>query len=194
MSVTHLAEPLPRCTWTEEDPQVLQYHDEEWGVPVHNDNLLFELLVLCSFQAGLSWRTILHKREAFRKAFNRFNIKKVVDYDNRKVESLLVDAEIVRNHQKIEATIHNAKLIAAIQKEVGSLDKFIWQFTGGRTIKNAWKTHDQLPLTSPESDAMNEELHKRGFKFVGSTIGYAFMQSVGMVNDHITSCFRYKQV
>lgn len=179
------------CEWPSNDPLMIQYHDTEWGVPLHDDQKLFEFLVLDAFQAGLSWKTVLYKREAFRRAFDGFDPVKVSTYGEKEVDRLLQDAGIIRNRQKIAATIENAKRFLAVVEEYGSFDAYIWQFTGGQTIKNAWSTLAQLPATSAESDAMSKDLKKRGFKFVGSTICYAFMQAAGMVNDHLVHCYRY---
>ena len=173
---------------------MLKYHDEEWGVPLHDDNKLFEFMVLDAFQAGLSWRIVLRKRIGFRKAFDNFNPKKIAKFDANKIEKLLSDEGIIRNKLKIAATITNAKAFLEVQKEFGSFDKYIWQFTNFKTIKNKYKTMKDVPATSPESDAMSKDLKIRGFKFVGSTICYAFMQAAGMVNDHKISCFRYNEV
>ena len=183
-----------RCPWPSDDELMIEYHDTEWGVPVHDDRKLFEFLVLDAFQAGLSWRTILYKRENFRKAFSDFDFEKIARYRQSSVDRLLKDAGIVRNRQKIAATMTNAKAFLEIRKEFGSFDKYIWQFTNGTTIHNGCKTLEHIPATSPESDAMSKDLKKRGFKFVGSTICYAFMQAAGMVNDHLTSCFRYRTI
>lgn len=181
-----------RCGWSTSDPLYIEYHDTEWGVPVHDDRKLFEMLCLEGAQAGLSWITILKKRENYRKAFDNFDAKNIVRYDTRRVKQLLANEGIVRNRLKVAAFIHNAKIFLDVQKEFGSFDAFIWQFVGGKPKVNKWKTLKQIPPTTPESDAMSKELKKRGFKFVGSTICYAFMQATGMVNDHITTCFRYK--
>lgn len=180
-----------RCSWPGADELMVQYHDEEWGVPLHDDQKLFEFLLLDSFQAGLSWKTILHKRENFRKAFSDFDPVKIARYTEKKVEALVQDAGIIRHRGKIVATIANAKHFLEIQKEYGSFDKYIWQFTDYKTIKN---TTGHVPARTAESDAMSKALQKKGFKFVGSTICYAFMQAAGMVNDHSLVCFRYKQV
>lgn len=180
-----------RCGWSTNDPLYIDYHDEEWGVPVHDDQKLFEMLILEGAQAGLSWITILRKRENYRKAFNNFDAKKIVKYDSEKVKALLQNEGIVRNRLKIAATIQNAKCYLEVQKEFGSFDKYIWQFVGGKTIKNEWKMLKEIPAKTDESDAMSKDLKKRGFKFVGSTICYAFMQAVGMVNDHTVDCFRH---
>ena len=184
-----------RCAWASlSDPLYLAYHDTEWGAPLHDDRALFEFLILEGAQAGLSWATILHKRENYRKAFDRFDPRKVARYDARKVKSLLADAGIVRNRLKIAAAIQNAKAFLAVQKEFGSFDQYLWQFVGGKPIKNAWKTLRDIPAKTPESEAMSKDLSKRGFKFVGPTICYAHMQATGMVNDHTVDCFRYNQV
>jgi len=173
---------------------MIRYHDTEWGVPLHNDQKLFEFLVLDAFQAGLSWAIVLKKREAFRKAFDSFDPRKVARYGGNKVKALLADAGIIRNRLKIEATISNARAFLVVQREFGSFDRYIWQFTGGRTKMNRWRALSQLPASSPESDAMSKDLKERGFRFVGSTICYAFMQAAGMVNDHLVGCFRYREV
>ena len=167
---------------------MIEYHDKEWGRPVHDDRVLFEFLILEGAQAGLSWETILNKRENYRRAFDRFDAKKIVRYDKRKVRSLLADAGIVRNRLKISSTITNAQAFLAIQKEFGSFDKYMWQFVGGKPLKNEWKGSASLPAKTAESDAMSKELKRRGFRFVGSTICYAFMQATGMVNDHALDC------
>jgi DNA-3-methyladenine glycosylase I len=180
------------CPWPGEDLLMQTYHDTEWGVPVHDDRKLFEFMILDAFQAGLSWKTILHKRENFRRAFSQFDPVKIARYDDKKVESLLQDAGIIRNRQKIAASITNARCFLAIQKEFGSFDAYIWQFTGHKTRQNRWKTISEIPARSAESDAMSKDLISRGFKFVGSTICYAFMQAAGMVNDHLITCPRYR--
>jgi len=182
-----------RCPWTTEDQLMIEYHDSEWGLPLHDDGKLFEFVVLDSFQAGLSWKTILHKREEFRKAFDNFDAQAISNYDEAKVDELLQNAGIIRNKKKILATIKNAKLFLDIQKEYGSFDKYIWSFTGGKTLVNQWTSLSQLPVKSAESDKMSKDLMKRGFKFVGSTICYAFMQAAGMVNDHLTDCPCYQK-
>jgi DNA-3-methyladenine glycosylase I len=173
---------------------MVAYHDQEWGVPVHDDRLLFEFLILEGAQAGLSWSTILNKRDNYRRAFDRFDPRKVAKYDARKIAELLADPGIVRNRLKINAAIQNAKAFLAIQKEFGTFDQYIWHFVGGRPIRNEWNSHKQIPARTAESDAMSKDLLQRGFKFVGSTICYAFMQAVGMVNDHTKDCFRYDQL
>lgn len=183
-----------RCAWPTGDLQMIKYHDEEWGVPVYDDRKLFEFLVLDAFQAGVSWSIVLHKRKNFRKAFHNFNYQRIAKYDKRDVRRLLNDAGIIRNRLKIQSTISNAQRFIAVQKEFGSFAKYIWQFVGGKTIDHKCKTLKDIPATSKESDAMSQDLKARGFKFVGSTICYAFMQAAGMVNDHVVDCFRYKQV
>ena len=183
-----------RCPWTGSDPIYIKYHDNEWGVPLHDDPKLFEFLLLDGFQAGLSWITILKKRRNYRKAFDYFDARKIADYDNRKIGQLLTDKGIIRNRLKIEAAVQNAKSVLGLLDEFGSFDEYIWQFAGGKTIQNAWQTIDQVPAWTTESIAMSKDLKQRGFKFVGPTICYAFMQAAGMVNDHLVSCFRYHQV
>lgn len=173
---------------------MIEYHDTEWGVPVHDDRKLFEFMVLDAFQAGLSWSIVLKKRENFRKALSSFEYAKIARYNQKKIDRLIADPGIIRNKLKITATVTNARAFLKIQKEFGSFDKYIWSFTGGKTIKNKWKTLAQIPVSTKESDAMSKDLRERGFKFVGSTICYAFMQASGMVNDHLASCFRYKEV
>lgn len=173
---------------------MIAYHDEEWGVPVHDDRLLFEFLILEGAQAGLSWETILNKRENYRRVFDKFDAEKVARYDKRKVHNLLADAGIVRNRLKIAAAISNAEAFLAVQKEFGSFDKYIWQFIGGLPRKNNIRTARDVPARTPESDAMSDDLKRRGFRFVGSTICYAFMQATGMVNDHASDCFRRNKI
>jgi DNA-3-methyladenine glycosylase I len=180
-----------RCQWAGSDPLYQKYHDEEWGVPVHDDRKLFEFLILEGAQAGLSWITILRKRENYRKAFSGFDPLKISKYDLKKIEQLLQDEGIIRNRLKIISAVLNAKLFLEVQKEFGSFDKYIWQFTGGVTVQNHWKSLKEIPPFTKESDAMSRDLKKRGFKFAGSTICYAFMQAVGMVNDHTAGCFKY---
>lgn len=182
------------CGWAGTDQLYISYHDKEWGVPVHDDRKIFEFLVLESAQAGLSWITILRKRENYRQAFAGFDPVKVAQFDSTKVEELLQNPGIIRNRKKIESAINNAQRFLEVQKEFGSFDKYIWSFTGGRQLVNAWKDLSQLPATSPESDKLSKDLKKRGFKFLGSTTCYSHMQATGMVNDHITCCFRYTQV
>ena len=182
--------PKKRCDWTGAGDEMIAYHDTEWGVPLHDDRGLFEFLVLDSFQAGLSWRTILHKREAFRRAFDGFDAGKIANYTDEDQQRLLNDASIVRNRLKIAATITNAQRFLEVQKEFGSFDRYIWQFTGYETLRNPkGLTLSTIPAFTEESDAMSTDLKRRGFRFVGSTICYAFMQAAGMVNDHIDDCF-----
>jgi DNA-3-methyladenine glycosylase I len=179
------------CNWPSNDPLMIKYHDEEWGVPLHDDRKIFEFLVLDAFQAGLSWRTILHKRENFRKAFDNFDAAKIALYGDQDFNRLMADAGIVRNKAKISGTIQNAKCFLDVQKEFGSFDRYIWQFTGNKTIRNKLTNLSAMVVSSPESDAMSKDLRSRGFKFVGTTICYAFMQAAGMVNDHLVTCSRY---
>lgn len=184
-----------RCTWCANSfEEYVRYHDEEWGVPVHDDKTHFEFLVLESAQAGLSWATILKKREGYRNAFADFDYKTVAEYGPGMVEGLLKDASIIRNRMKIEATINNAKRFIEVQNEFGSFDKYTWEFVGGKPIINSWKTMSEVPVTTKESDAFSKDLKKRGFKFLGSTTIYAHMQAIGMVNDHTTDCFRYSEL
>ena len=182
-----------RCHWATNGLNI-PYHDEEWGVPLHDDRALFELLILEGAQAGLSWDTVLMKRARYREVFDRFDVEKVAQYDKRKVRELLKDAGIIRNRLKIASTISNAQAFLKVQEEFGSFDKYIWQFVGGAPKQNAWKTHNRLPAKTAESDAMSKDLKKRGFRFVGSTICYAFMQATGMVNDHFVECFRHEEL
>ncbi len=185
----------PRCTWAPlAKPLYLAYHDQQWGVPVHDDRVLFEMLILEGAQAGLSWETILNKRAAYARAFDRFDPRKVAAYDARKVRALLADAGIVRNRLKIASAITNARAFLAVQEECGSFDRYIWGFVGGTPKQNAWTRHSKIPARTPESEAMSRDLKRRGFKFVGSTICYAFMQACGLVNDHLTTCFRCREV
>jgi DNA-3-methyladenine glycosylase I len=184
---------MTRCAWPKTELDIA-YHDTEWGVPQHDDRRLFELLILEGAQAGLSWRTILKKRETYRAAFDGFDAARIARYDARKVQRLLADPGIVRNRLKIAATIRNAQAFLEVQKEFGSFDKYLWQFVGGKPLQNPRGSTKHPPSTTPESDAMSKALLKRGFKFVGSTICYALMQAVGMVNDHSLDCFRHKQV
>jgi DNA-3-methyladenine glycosylase I len=185
---------MTRCAWAGSDPLYLAYHDDEWGVPLHDDRRLFEMLVLEGAQAGLSWITILRKRGAYRKAFDRFDPAKIARYDAKKIRLLLEDPGIVRNRLKIDAAVKNARAFLEVQDEMGSFDRYIWQFVGGRPKRNAWRSPKQVPAKTAESDAMSKDLRSRGFGFVGSTICYAFMQATGMVNDHTTDCFRYRAV
>jgi DNA-3-methyladenine glycosylase I len=179
------------CNWPGEDKLMRDYHDFEWGVPLHEDQKLFEFMVLDAFQAGLSWRTVLHKRENFRQALDNFDVKKIALYDENKIQELMENASIIRNQAKIRATVINAKAFLKIQDEFATFDRYIWQFTEGKTICNHPTQNAEIPAKSAESDAMSKDLLKRGFKFVGSTICYAFMQAAGMVNDHLQGC-RYK--
>jgi DNA-3-methyladenine glycosylase I len=184
-----LKEPI-RCAWAKGDLYV-EYHDREWGVPVHDDRRLFEFVILEGAQAGLSWITILKKRENYRQAFDHFDAAKIARYSPRKIRTLLADPGIVRNRLKIESAVQNAKAFLAVQNEFSTFDRYVWQFVAGQPIRNHWKSLKQIPARTPESDALSRDLLTRGFKFVGSTICYAFMQAVGMVNDHTTDCFRY---
>lgn len=182
---------VKRCQWaTGASPLMVEYHDREWGVPVHDDRKLFEFLILEGAQAGLSWETILRKRENYRAAFDNFDAKKIALYGRAKVRELMANAGIVRNRLKIEATISNARAFLAVREEFGSFDRYIWQFVDGKPKRNARRPSEPIPARTPESDAMSKDLHKRGFRFVGSTICYAFMQAVGMVDDHARDCFR----
>jgi DNA-3-methyladenine glycosylase I len=184
---------IRRCAWAKTEPSVA-YHDQEWGVPLHEDRGLFEFLILEGAQAGLSWETVLKKRDNFRLAFDRFDARVVAAYDQRKVKELLGNAGIIRNRLKIDAAVRNARAFLAVQGEFGSFDAYVWRFVGGRPKKNAWRTRKQVPARTVESDALSKDLLRRGFTFVGSTICYAFMQAVGMVNDHLVTCFRYREV
>ena len=186
-------DPLPRCVWAK-NTLVIQYHDEEWGVPVHDDRTLFEFLILEGAQAGLSWDTILRKRVHYRTVFDHFDPVRVARYTPRKVERLLADPGIVRNRLKVKSAIKNAKAFLAVQQEAGSFDAYIWRFVDGQPRQNTWRTLQEVPARTAQSDAMSKDLKKRGFSFVGSTICYAFMQATGMVNDHTTDCFRYAEV
>jgi DNA-3-methyladenine glycosylase I len=179
-----------RCHWATK-PLMVEYHDKEWGRPVHDDRALFEFLILEGAQAGLSWETILNKRENYRRAFDQFDAAKIARYDKRKVRALLADPGIVRNRLKIASTISNAQTFLEVQKEFGTFDRYIWRFVGNKPKKNDWRTSRRLPARTLESDAMSEDLKRRGFRFVGTTICYAFMQATGMVNDHALNCFRY---
>lgn len=183
-----------RCAWAGDDALYRQYHDDEWGVPLHNDSRLFEFLILEGAQAGLSWITILRKRENFRAAFDGFDATRIAAYDANKIESLLQDAGIVRNRLKVAAAVVNAQKFLAVRDEFGTFDQFIWQFVDGNPVQNRWRSQAYVPTSTPESDAMSKELKRRGFKFVGTTICYAYMQAVGMVNDHTTDCFRHREL
>ena len=182
------------CSWPKGDPLLLKYHDTEWGVPIHSDKKLFEFLILEGFQAGLSWLTILRKRENFRKAFDKFDFNKVAKYDQQKINSLLQDSGIIRNKLKIESAVTNAKTFIEVRKKFGTFNKYIWKFTGNKPVHNGFESLKEIPARTELSDLISKDLKKRGFKFVGSTIVYAHMQATGMVNDHIKSCFRYKEI
>lgn len=183
-----------RCQWCGTEDIYVDYHDKEWGVPVHDDRLHFEMIILDGAQAGLSWITILKKRGGYRKAFDNFDVSKVAGYNDIKIEKLLADPDIIRNRLKVKSAVQNAKAFLKIQKEFGSFDNYIWQFVNHKTIRNKWKKMGELPSKTKESDQMSKDLKKRGFSFVGSTICYAYMQAAGMVNDHTTDCFRYKEI
>lgn len=183
-----------RCTWSGKDPLYVEYHDKEWGVPVYDDDKLFEFLILETFQAGLSWITVLRKRENFRKAFDNFNYKKIAKYKENKFDELINNAGIIRNRLKIKATISNALSFMEIQKEFGSFSNYIWKFVNNKPIVNHWKNLNEIPAKTELSDIISKDLKKRGFKFVGSTVIYAHMQATGMVNDHVTDCFRFQEV
>lgn len=182
-----------RCPWSEGvDEDYRRYHDKEWGVPVHDDPTHFEFLTLEGAQAGLSWAIVLRKREGYRRAFCGFDVDRVARLNRRSVERLVKDPRIIRNHQKIQSTLTNARAFLSVQEQFGSFDRYVWEFVGGEPIVNRWRSQRQVPATSPESDALSKDLKSRGFKFVGSTIIYAHMQATGLVNDHLTSCFRYR--
>jgi len=185
---------MKRCDWANRSELEQSYHDHEWGVEIHDDRTLFEFLVLEGAQAGLSWSTILRKREGYRRAFDNFDARKISKYSKNTVSRLLTNSEIIRNRLKINATITNARAFLQVQKEFGSFDRYIWQFVNGKPIQNSWRKMTDIPSSTPESDAMSKDLQKRGFKFIGATICYAFMQAVGMVNDHVVDCFRYKEL
>jgi len=185
---------LRRCGWAGTDPRMIAYHDEEWGVPVHDERLLFEFLTLEGAQAGLSWSTILNKRDAYREAFAGFDPTKVARFDKRRIERLLTNEGIVRNRLKIESTVSNARAFLELQREPGGFDRFVWGFVGGKPKVNRWRSFRRVPASTRESDALSVALKQRGFRFVGSTICYAFMQATGLVNDHLVSCERYEQV
>lgn len=185
---------INRCSWCGDDPLYVDYHDKEWGTPVYDDPTLFEFLILETFQAGLSWITVLRKRENFRRAFDNFNYKKIAQYEEAKIQELLLDSGIIRNKLKVRATVSNAQAFMKVQEEFGSFSKYIWGFTGGKPIVNSFEKLSQVPANTPLSDKISKDLKKRGFKFVGTTVVYAHMQATGMVNDHITSCFRYKEL
>lgn len=183
-----------RCHWAGTDPRMIAYHDHEWGVPLHDDQRLFEFLILEGAQAGLSWSTILNKREHYRTAFDGFDPRRVAHYTERRIEKLLSDPGIVRNRLKVAGAVQNAKAFLAVQAEFGSFERYVWEFVGGRPQRNAWRTLKEVPARTAESDALSKDLKRRGFTFVGSTICYAFMQATGMVNDHTVDCFRYAEL
>ena len=194
MSVKSAAAARRRCEWGSSTPIMQRYHDEEWGVPVHDERRQFEFLTLEGAQAGLSWSTVLNKREAYRKAYDHFDPVKVAAYDGRKIKALLADAGIIRNRLKVHASVNNAQQFLKVQKEFGGFCKFIWGFVGGKPKVNRWRAMKDLPARSAESDALSEDMRARGFKFVGSTILYAHLQAAGLINDHLVRCFRYKEV
>ncbi len=185
---------MKRCPWPSEDPLMIEYHDTEWGVPLHDDTRIFEFLVLEGMQAGLSWSTVLRKRENFRRAFAGFDPTLIAAFTNRNVDKMMADPGIIRNRLKLEAVVNNAQRFLAVQEEFGSFDTYVWQLIGGKPIRHKFRSVSEVPATSPESDLISKELKLRGFKFVGSTIVYAHMQATGMVNDHLVTCFRYRQV
>jgi DNA-3-methyladenine glycosylase I len=191
--MTRIESEIVRCDWAQKDVNI-PYHDEEWGVPVHEEHTWFEFLILEGAQAGLSWDTVLQKRARYREVFDGFDPEKVARYDRKKVRQLLGDAGIIRNRLKIDATIGNARAFLEVQKVFGKFDAYIWGFVGGQPKQNGWKTHKRVPAKTAESDALSKDLQKRGFRFVGSTICYALMQATGMVNDHLVSCFRYREL
>ncbi len=182
------------CSWPTNDPLMIKYHDKEWGVPLHNDKKLFEFLLLEGMQAGLSWRTVLYKRENFRKVFDNFDFNKIVKYNKRKINSLLKDEGIIRNKLKVKSAVTNAKAFLEVRKEFGTFNKYIWNFVNGKPIQNKYKSLKEIPVRTELSDLISKDLKKRGFRFVGSTIVYAHMQATGMVNDHVVECFRYKEL
>ncbi|WP_455204985.1 DNA-3-methyladenine glycosylase I [Kaarinaea lacus] len=183
-----------RCQWAGTDPLYIDYHDKEWGVPVHDDQLLFEFLILEGAQAGLSWITILKRRQAYREAFADFDVEQVARFNQRKIESLLKNPGIIRNRLKVQSAVNNAKAFLKVQDEFGSFAKYQWDFVGGKPLQNCWRSLSDLPAKTPQSEALSKDLKKRGFSFVGPTIMYAHMQAVGMVNDHVLECFRYQEI
>ncbi|MFQ6605607.1 MAG: DNA-3-methyladenine glycosylase I [Fidelibacterota bacterium] len=183
-----------RCPWPGSDPAMVAYHDKEWGTPCHDDRLWFEFITLDAFQAGLSWQIVLNKREGFRKAFDDFQPEIIVNYSAARQEGLRRNPEIIRNRLKIAATVSNAEAFLRVKEEFGSFDSYIWQFTAGKPIQNTWKSQDEVPASTPLSDRISQDLKKQGFKFVGTTIVYAFLQGAGIVNDHLVTCFRYKEL
>lgn len=186
--------PIHRCAWAGIDPKMVEYHDHEWGVPVHDDRKHFEFLLLEGAQAGLSWSTILNRREGYRRAFADFDPEKVARFTEKRIQKLIAEPSIIRNRMKIESAVANAQAFLRVQEEFGSYDAFCWRFVDGRSKVNRWKTPGEVPATSAESDAFSKDLKRRGFGFVGSTIMYAYMQAIGMVNDHLTGCFRYREL
>jgi len=189
------ASPDKRCSWVNvDDPLLLEYHDREWGVPVHSDPKHFEVLVLSGAQAGLNWSLVLKKREGYRRAFDSFDPEKVARYSEKQTRTLLADAQIIRNRMKIEAAVRNARAFLKIQEEFGGFDSYCWRFVGGKPKISRWIATRQIPATSPESEALSKDLKQRGFSFVGPTVAYAYMQAAGLVNDHLVSCFRYKEL
>lgn len=185
---------MDRCEWPSDDALMMEYHDKEWGNPVHDDQKWFEFIVLDAFQAGLSWRTVLYKRENFRKAFDGFNPEVIAEYSEDKIQNLMQDAGIIRNQLKIRSTVSNAKAFLEVQKAHGSFDKYIWGFTEGKVIQNTWESMQNIPAKTDLSDAISKSLQKLGFKFVGSTIVYSFLQAAGVINDHVCDCFRFKEL
>jgi DNA-3-methyladenine glycosylase I len=185
---------LKRCVWCESEDIYIKYHDKEWGVPLHTDKKLFEFLILEGAQAGLSWITVLKKRKAYREAFDQFDFNKIANYKESKIKSLLNNSGIIRNQLKIRGTVKNANAYIKVREEFGTFNKYIWQFTDGKTKQNSWKSLKEIPAQTKESELMSKDLKKRGFTFVGPTICYAFMQAIGMVNDHVTNCYRYKEL
>jgi len=185
---------INRCGWSITDPLMIEYHDNEWGVPVHDDRKHFEFIVLDGAQAGLSWQTVLRKRDAYREAFDNFDFGKVARYNEKKIAELLKNPGIIRNRLKVNSAVQNAKAFLDVRKEFGTFDKYIWQFVGGSPMHNTWRSMKEIPARTSESDAMSKDMKKRGFNFVGSTICYAYMQAAGMVNDHTTECFRHKEL
>jgi DNA-3-methyladenine glycosylase I len=189
------ASPNKRCSWVNvDDPLLLEYHDREWGVPVHSDHKHFEVLVLSGAQAGLNWSLVLKKREGYRRAFDRFDPERVARYSEKQRRTLLADPQIIRNRMKIEAAVRNARAFLKIQEEFGGFDSYSWRFVGGKPKRSSWKATLQIPATSPESEALSKDLKQRGFSFVGPTVAYAYMQAAGLVNDHLVSCFRYQEL
>jgi len=185
---------MERCAWAGDDPLYVRYHDEDWGVPVHEDRTHFEFLVLESAQAGLSWITILRRRESYRKLYDQFDPRIVAEYDEKKIEALLGDTGIIRNRMKVESSVNNARRFLEVQEEFGSFDRYLWDFVGGKPVVNCWSEMSQIPASTELSDRVSKDLKKRGFRFIGTTIMYAHLQAVGLVNDHLRSCFRYGEI